>query len=112
MILAPKFSEFIALSIHAFIHNNYLLHCNYLMIVCFALGNSVSEPLFEDFQEQVFEESDVFLVGYKASILDQLCTYYLSVYSVACRNCMIGVSLHEPMLETTRILIDYFLVTP
>jgi hypothetical protein len=29
-------------------------------IVCFALGNSVPEPLFEDFQEQVFEEPEVF----------------------------------------------------
>jgi hypothetical protein len=49
MILAPKFSEFIALSILAFIHNNCLLHCIYLSIVCFALGNSILEPLFEDF---------------------------------------------------------------
>jgi hypothetical protein len=30
-------------------------------MVCFALGNSVLKPLFEDFQEQVFEESEVFL---------------------------------------------------
>jgi hypothetical protein len=32
-------------------------------IVCFALGNSVPEPLFEDFQEQVFEEPEFFLSG-------------------------------------------------
>jgi hypothetical protein len=32
-------------------------------IVCFVLGNTVLEPLFEDFQEQVFEESEVFLSG-------------------------------------------------
>jgi hypothetical protein len=59
----PKFPEFIALSILAFIHNNYLLHCIYLSIVCFILGNFMSEPLFEDFQEQVFEESEVFFSG-------------------------------------------------
>jgi hypothetical protein len=29
----------------------------------FALGNPLLEPLFEDFQEQVFEESDVFFSG-------------------------------------------------
>jgi hypothetical protein len=27
-----------------------------MAIVCFALGNFVPEPLFEDFQEQVSEE--------------------------------------------------------
>jgi hypothetical protein len=60
MIFAPKFSKFITLSILAFIHNNCLLHCIYLSIVCFALGNSVMELLFEDFQELVFEEAEVF----------------------------------------------------
>jgi hypothetical protein len=60
MILTPKFSESIALSILAFIHDNCLLHCIYLSIVCFVLGNSMPEPLFEDFQEQVFEESEFF----------------------------------------------------
>jgi hypothetical protein len=63
MILAPKFSEFIALSIHAFIHNICLLYCIYLSVVCFALGNSVSEPQFEDYQEQAFELSEVFFSG-------------------------------------------------
>jgi hypothetical protein len=60
MIPAPKFSEFITLFIPAFIHNNCLLHCMYLLILCFMLGNSVPKPLFEDFQEQVLEESEVF----------------------------------------------------
>jgi hypothetical protein len=59
----PKFSELIALSILAFIHNNCFLHCIYLIIVCFALGNSVPEPLFEDFYEQVFEDYEVFFSG-------------------------------------------------
>jgi hypothetical protein len=60
MILASKFSEFIALSIPAFIQNNCLLHCIYLSIVCFVLGNSLLEPLFNEFQEQVIKEYDVF----------------------------------------------------
>jgi hypothetical protein len=51
MILAPKLSEFIALSIPAFIHNNCLLHCIYLVIVCFALRNSKPESPFEDFEK-------------------------------------------------------------
>jgi hypothetical protein len=71
----------------------------------------VPEPLFEDFQDQVFEGSDVFLAGNKASVLDQLCTYYVPVYTVVCRNCMVRVSLCTHMLETTRTLIDYSLVT-
>jgi hypothetical protein len=37
-----------------------MLHCIYLSIVCFVLENSMLEPLFKDFQEQVFEESEVF----------------------------------------------------
>jgi hypothetical protein len=60
MIIVPKFSEFIALSIPAFIHNNCCCIVFILSIVCFALGNSVPELVFEDFQEQVFEESEVF----------------------------------------------------
>jgi hypothetical protein len=63
VIVAPKFSEFIGLSIPVFIHNNCLLHCIYLSIVCLALGNSMPELLFKDFQEQVFEESEVFFSG-------------------------------------------------
>jgi hypothetical protein len=63
MILVPKFSEFIALSILAFIHTTWLLHFIYLSIVCFALGNPMPKPLFEDFQEQVFKESEVLFRG-------------------------------------------------
>jgi hypothetical protein len=102
MILASKFSKFLALSILVFIHTTWLLYCIYLSIVYFVLGNSVPDPLFEDFQEQVFEEPKVSLAGNKASVLDQLCTYYCPVYSIVCRNCMIGVSLCAPMPETTR----------
>jgi hypothetical protein len=32
-------------------------------IVCLTLGNYVLEPMFKDFQEQVFEEFDVFFSG-------------------------------------------------
>jgi hypothetical protein len=44
--------------------------------VFLALGNFMLEPLFEDFQEQVFEEPEVLLAGNKASVLDELCTYF------------------------------------
>jgi hypothetical protein len=53
-----------------------------------------------------------FLAGNKASVLDQLCSYDILVYSVVYRNCMIGISLREPMLGTTKALVDYSLVTP
>jgi hypothetical protein len=32
------------------------------------------------------------LPGNKASVLDQLCTYDIPIYSVVCRNCLIGVN--------------------
>jgi hypothetical protein len=63
MILAPKFIEFTALSIHAFIHNNCLMCCIYLVYYVLVLGNSVPEPPFKDFQEQVFEERNIFFSG-------------------------------------------------
>jgi hypothetical protein len=60
MILVPKLSEFLILSIHTFIHNNCLLHL-YLFVYCvLALGNSVPVSPFEDFKEKVFEDSEVF----------------------------------------------------
>jgi hypothetical protein len=49
MILVPKLLEFLALSILPFVHTTWLLHCIYLSIVYFVLGNSMLEPLFEDF---------------------------------------------------------------
>jgi hypothetical protein len=75
------------------------------------LENPISEPLFEDFQEQVFEEPKFSSAGKKASVLDQRCTYNILVYFVVCRNCMIGVSLRVPILEITRTLFDYSMVT-
>jgi hypothetical protein len=51
----------------------FLFLHSYITIVCyivfiwsimyFVLGNSVLEPIFEDFQEQVFVESAVFFSG-------------------------------------------------
>jgi hypothetical protein len=46
-------------------------------IVCFALGNSVSKPLFKDFQEQVIEESEVFFSGQQGKC--PLSTLHLSI---------------------------------
>jgi hypothetical protein len=61
MILALKFSEFIILSILAFIHNK-LFSALYFFVNCvLALGNPAPELLFEDFQEKVFEEPKGFL---------------------------------------------------
>jgi hypothetical protein len=77
MILVPKPSEFITLSILAFIHDNCLLHCIYLSIVCLALGNSVPKPLFEDFQDQALKESEVFSEQ-QGKCPCSLCTYYFS----------------------------------
>jgi hypothetical protein len=86
VILTSKFLEFIILSIDAFIHDNCFLHCIYLSIVCFAIGNPVLEPLFEDFQEQVFEEPDVFFSGQQGNCPSTNRTYipiYYVVYRIA-----------------------------
>jgi hypothetical protein len=63
MILVPKFSKVITLSILAFIHNKLFAAHNLFVYCVPALGNSVPEPLFEDFEEQVFEELEVFFSG-------------------------------------------------
>jgi hypothetical protein len=63
------------------------------------------EQLFEDFQEQAFEESEVFLAGNKESVVDQLLhLYIIPIYSVE-------IELHArsklgcaPMLGLTRIV--------
>jgi hypothetical protein len=63
VIIVPKLLEFLILSIRAFIHNNCLLHLDLFLYCVLALGNSVLESLFDDFQEQVFEDSEVFFSG-------------------------------------------------
>jgi hypothetical protein len=47
-----------------------MLHCIYLAIVCMTLGNSISQPLFKDFQDQVFEHSDVFFSGQQGKYVE------------------------------------------
>jgi hypothetical protein len=42
------------------------------------------------------------LVGNKASVFDHFVPIIFPIYYVVCRNCMIGVSLRAPILETTR----------
>jgi hypothetical protein len=42
-----------------------------------ALGISMPEPLFEEFQVQVFQDPEVFLAGNKASVLEHHCTYII-----------------------------------
>jgi hypothetical protein len=72
--------------------------------VCFALGNSVPEPLFEDFYEQVFEDYEVFFSGQHGKCPRSFCTYCIPIYSIVFRNCMIGVSLCAPILELLEIV--------
>jgi hypothetical protein len=49
MVLAPKFSKSFTLT---------FIYC----LCLFALGNIVSEPFSEDFQDQDFDESQFFFV--------------------------------------------------
>jgi hypothetical protein len=53
-----------------------------------------------------------YLVGNKASVFDHFAHIIFPIYYVVCRNCMILLCLRAPMLESTRTLIDYSLVTP
>jgi hypothetical protein len=50
--------------------------------MCFMLGNTVLGLLYEEFQEQVYEDSDLFFVSNKASVIDHLAPTYFLVYSV------------------------------
>jgi hypothetical protein len=53
--------------------------------VCFTLGGPVPEPTYEDFQDQVYEDSELYLLINEASVLDAYCTYFLvSIYRFAC----------------------------
>jgi hypothetical protein len=60
------------------------------------------ESLFEDFQDKPLKSLMFSLAGNKAGVLDHFVPIIFPIYSVVCRKCMIGVSLHAPMLETTR----------
>jgi hypothetical protein len=70
----------------------------------------VPEPLSMDFKRASLPRFS--LAGNKASVLDHFLPIIFPIYSLVCRNYMIGVSLRTPMLETSTTLIDYYLVTP
>jgi hypothetical protein len=59
----------------------------------------VPEPFFEDFQDQAFEKSQFFFAEQQDKCPCSFCAYYFLIYSIVCRNCIIGISLHAPMLE-------------
>jgi hypothetical protein len=57
----------------------------YLLIACvyFTVGNVVSEPLFEDLQDQVFKESQLFFMVNKESHLEHVAPIVnFSMYSI------------------------------
>jgi hypothetical protein len=60
VILAPKFSESLYLSLFAFIIHMFVAFIYYLWLL--ALGSIVPEPFAEDFQEQAFDESQFLFV--------------------------------------------------
>jgi hypothetical protein len=66
VIHVPKFSESLLLSSYAFI-NTCLLHFidSYAH---FTLGNVVPESFSEDFQDQAFEESQLFFVDQQGKL--------------------------------------------
>jgi hypothetical protein len=44
------------------VHSYITIFCCIVIIwlfVCFSLGNPMPKPLFEDFEEQVFEDSEI-----------------------------------------------------
>jgi hypothetical protein len=58
---------------------------SYLLILCIyiTLGNAIPEPFFEDFQDQAFEESQLFLAIKKASYLEHIAPMIIfSIYSI------------------------------
>jgi hypothetical protein len=68
LILVPKFSEFITLSILAFIHINCLLCWIYLSLVCFALVNSYRSHCSKISRSKSLKNSRFSLAGNKASV--------------------------------------------
>jgi hypothetical protein len=47
------------------------------LCVCFKLGGPVLEPTYEDFQDQVYEDSKLYLLSNEENVLDACCTYFL-----------------------------------
>jgi hypothetical protein len=90
-----RINSFFILCIHlTHVYCILLIDC-----VCFALGNAMPEPFYEVFQDQDFEESQIFFAEQQGKFPRPFCAYYLPVYSVVCQNCKIRVSLRAPMLE-------------
>jgi hypothetical protein len=121
-IFWSKASFFVILAPNSHNSSLFILMHSYITIVCciviicllcaLCYKSSCQIRSSRVFRSKSLKRPRFSLAGNKASVLDQLCTYYISVYYVVCRNCMIGVSLRAPMLETIRTLIDYSLVTP
>jgi hypothetical protein len=51
-------------------------------LCCFALGNIVPEPFSEDFQDQAFEESQLFFMVQQGKLTWTYYTYEYSLYSI------------------------------
>jgi hypothetical protein len=99
MIHAPKFKEFIALLILAFIH--VIVCC--IIFTCLLCGLRL-EFLCRSYCSRIFRSKSFKSLRFSLAGNCPLshCTYYSPIYSIVCRNCMIVVSLRAPMLETTR----------
>jgi hypothetical protein len=65
-ILAPKFLQSFTLSFHAFIIHVCCILINY--VYTSRLGNVVPEPFFEDFQDQAFEEFQLFFMDQQGKL--------------------------------------------
>jgi hypothetical protein len=46
------------------------------------LGNVVPEPFFKEFQDQAFEESQLFFSDQQASYLEHIMPIFFSIYSI------------------------------
>jgi hypothetical protein len=66
VILAPKFSGSLPISSYAFI-NKCFSHINWFCVY-FVLGNAAPEPFFEDFQDQAFEETHLFIADQQGKL--------------------------------------------
>jgi hypothetical protein len=77
--------------------------------VCFTMGNIVPEPFFEDFQDQAFEESQLFFADQQGKSPWTFCTYS---YFFLCLFYRIRTTWYEglicaPMLGLTSIDLPF-----
>jgi hypothetical protein len=66
MIFVPKFLVSFTLSFHAFIIHIYCILID--LCIYLTLGNEVPKPFFKDFQDQAFEESQLFFVDQQCKL--------------------------------------------